>query len=113
MRNVSVIIPAYNEERTIKSVVEKIKRNKSICEIIVVNNASTDNTAIEAESAGAKTIFCKQKGKGYAMQKGIDQAKGEIILFLDADICNYRCNVVNSLVKPIQGRTSGFYKIDI
>ena len=44
MKNVSIIIPAYNEEKTIGQVIDLIKENNNECEIIVVDNCCTDNT---------------------------------------------------------------------
>ena len=72
---ISVIIPAYNEEENIKTVINICKNNDNVDEIIVVNNLSTDKTEEIAKSEGARVVFCGQKGKGYAMEKGIKEAK--------------------------------------
>ncbi len=64
---VSVIIPAFNEERTIGEVVKIAKNNPFVDEVIVVNDASTDRTPIIAKKSGAKVInFKENKGKGWA-----------------------------------------------
>jgi len=98
---ITVIIPAYNEEGNLGQVIDEIKNSKNLNEIIVVDNASTDKTAQIAQEHGTKVVFCKDKGKGYAMEKGLQYAKNEIVIFLDADVKNYVDNVVNVLAKPI------------
>ena len=60
---VTVIIPALNEEKNIGKVIDKIRNSKNLDEIIVVNNASTDNTAEVARQHNAKVVFCENKGK--------------------------------------------------
>ena len=107
---VSVIIPAYNEEKNIKTVINICKNNKNVDEIIVVNNLSTDKTEEIARNAGAKVVFCGQKGKGYAMEKGIKEAKNSCIVFLDGDIKDYQENVVELLANPILEGRADFVK---
>ncbi len=80
---ISVIIPAYNEEKGIAKTIEKIP--KEVFEIIVVDNNSTDKTAEVAKKLGAKVIRETKQGYGYALQKGFKEAKGDIIVTLDAD----------------------------
>ena len=86
---ISVIIPAYNEEENIKTVIDICKENKDVSEIIVVNNLSTDRTEEIARKDGAKVVFCGKQGKGYAMETGIEEAQNECIVFLDGDISDY------------------------
>ncbi|XRO77709.1 glycosyltransferase family 2 protein [Methanocaldococcus sp. 10A] len=90
MKKVSIVIPAYNEEKAIgktidliKSTIEDIKNYKF--EIIVVNNNSTDNTEKIAKEKGAKVIFEGKKGYGNAYKEGLSNAKGDIIITGDAD----------------------------
>jgi glycosyltransferase involved in cell wall biosynthesis len=73
--NIKVIIPAFNEENAIGKVINAIPGNLA-SEVIVVNNASTDNTAIIAKSAGATVLDESQKGYGRACLKGINYLKG-------------------------------------
>lgn len=107
---ISVIIPAYNEEENIKTVIDICKRNKDVSEIIVVNNLSTDRTEEIALKEGAKVVFCDKQGKGYAMEVGIKEAKNECIVFLDADISDYSHDVVSQLAKPILSDNIDFVK---
>lgn len=99
---VSVVIPAYNEEPRILEVLNVVKKSNLIDEIIVVNDGSKDKTAEVAQSAGVKVINLeKNYGKGKAMKVGIDEAKGEIILFLDADLQNLTLKHIEDLLFPV------------
>lgn len=107
---ISVILPALNEEKNIAKVLKVIQESKNIDEIIVVDNNSTDNTGLIAKEMGAKVILCKKKGKGYAMETGLDVAIGDIVVFVDADICNYKKGFINNLVDPILNKKADFVK---
>ena len=77
---ISIVIPALNEEgivgKTVRSVpVDKLNEKGLETEIIVVDNASTDNTAKEAEEAGARVVFGAKRGYGNAYLKGFKEAK--------------------------------------
>lgn len=110
MKNVSVIIPAFNEQKCIRKVIRLVKKNENVNEIIVVDNNSTDATAMLAEKEGAKVVFCKDQGKGYAMEKGLQEAKNESIVFIDADINNYSKDVIEKLAEPIVNGEADFVK---
>ena len=91
----SVIIPAYNEEKrlpgTLDSIAEYIKSMKKEVEVIVVVDGSRDNTKQVAESykdkiAGLRVLdYGDNRGKGFAVKTGMLEAKGEYVLFMDAD----------------------------
>ena len=82
--NTSVIIPAFNEEESIGYVLE-LMTNLDIHEIIVVDGGSTDKTAEIAEGKGVRVIHEIRPGYGRACEAGVEQAQGEIVVFLDAD----------------------------
>ncbi len=88
----SVIIPARNEEETIRLLLQDLMAQKTtIHEIICVDDASTDKTLEVATSFGVRTISIKDKpkdwtGKSWACQKGAMVATGDMLLFLDADV---------------------------
>jgi len=86
--DISLVIPAYNEERwlgdTLKSVCENGKGKFK--EVIVVDNASTDRTAeIAASYPGVRVVREDRKGTGYARERGFREATGDIVGFMDAD----------------------------
>jgi glycosyltransferase involved in cell wall biosynthesis len=83
----SVVIPAYNEELLITECIRSIKQSlKSIkYEIIVVDNGSTDNTALLAKEAGAIVLTECRKGITRARQTGFELASYELVAFIDAD----------------------------
>jgi glycosyltransferase involved in cell wall biosynthesis len=85
--SVSVIIPAHNEAQTIADMTQACLANTpEVLEVIVVDDGSTDGTAEAALAAGADVIRLERnQGKGAAMQRGIDHARGDILLFIDAD----------------------------
>lgn len=90
MDAVSVVIPAYNEEGTIRNVVtevEKILRQQSVSpEIIVVDDGSIDNTAQRAAEAGARVLRHRSnRGYGAALKTGIASASKKYIVITDAD----------------------------
>jgi len=101
--NSVVIIPAYNEEKSIAKVIGDIPKDV-VSEVIVVNNSSNDNTESIALNAGAKVLFEKQKGYGAACLKGIDYLKEhtpDIVVFLDGDYSDYPEEIID-LIKPIK-----------
>lgn len=103
MPSIKVIIPAYNEEDSIAKVINDIP--KSVEEVIVVSNNSTDDTEINARNAGATVLSETRKGYGYACLKGMDyvakqQQQPDIIVFLDGDYSDYP-EELTKIVAPI------------
>jgi len=102
---ISVVIPALNEEgivgKTVKSVpVDKLKENGLDVEIVVVNNASTDNTANEASEAGARVVYEEKRGYGNAYLKGFSESKGDIVVMGDAD-STYPFETTYEFIQPL------------
>lgn len=101
---VSIVLPMYNEEKTIKAVLEKLPNNKGI-EVIVVNDHSTDNSLKEIEKVKLKReirVINHKKNRGYggAIKSGVKNAKGNIIVTMDTDGQHSPDDIFN-LVKPI------------
>lgn len=86
---ITVIIPALNEERTVGDVVTQCARSERVDQIIVINNASSDNTASVAKASGAEVIDCPTIGLGNAIKAGLRVAKNEWVIKVDADITNF------------------------
>ncbi|NLA71938.1 MAG: glycosyltransferase family 2 protein [Clostridiaceae bacterium] len=89
---VSIIIPVRNEENNLSLLLNDLSRQTlPVCEIICVDDGSEDATAQVVRSWGAKLISAHNKpngwlGKSWACKRGADVAKGEVFLFLDADV---------------------------
>ena len=121
INKLSIIIPVYNEEKTIKIVLESLKKldliNKIKKEIIVVNDFSKDNTEkivkdYISENKEDKIIYlCHKKnlGKGAALNTGLKNFTGDIVVFQDADL-EYDPNEFNELLIPfIKGQANVVY----
>jgi glycosyltransferase involved in cell wall biosynthesis len=84
---ISLIIPAYNEEKYIRECLSSVEKyGKDFFEVIVVNNASTDKTALIAESFPfVRVVYQPQKGLLWARQKGFEESSGDILAYMDSD----------------------------
>lgn len=100
---VSIIIPAFNEEKNISRVLDTLYSLKEPYEILVVNDGSNDKTSDIVRSYGLQVLdLQKNMGKSYAMWTGLEKTEGEVILFLDADLIGLKSEQVRKLVTPIQ-----------
>jgi glycosyltransferase involved in cell wall biosynthesis len=103
---ISVIIPCYNEKKTIKEIIYKIQNLDNIkTQIIIVDDCSTDGTREilknEIENKVSKIIYnATNQGKGYCIKSALEFADEEIILIQDADL-EYDPNEYQKLIKPI------------
>jgi glycosyltransferase involved in cell wall biosynthesis len=87
--NVSLVIPVYNEEKTLGIIIRAAKKADYIGEVIIVDDGSTDNSRAIAEQEGAKVIaHDSNQGKGKTLKTGVSQCSGKYVLFMDADIRN-------------------------
>ncbi|HTD95236.1 MAG TPA: glycosyltransferase [Chitinophagaceae bacterium] len=106
----TVVIPALNEENTIRQVVAFCQACPLVTEVIVVDDKSEDNTVSLAEAAGAKVIISQMRGKGISMKEGIEASLNEMIIFLDADIDPYPDQSIEKLAAPLVADTADFVK---
>ncbi len=102
-KRVSVVIPAFNEEKSIAHVIDTVKKVSNITEIIVVDDGSEDKT-YELASQYDDVILLKHnknKGKGSAMKTGLKKVSNDIVLFLDADLSEINQYQVEAIIQPI------------
>lgn len=107
---ISVIIPAYNEEKNIRRVIRLVKRHPGVSEVIVMDDRSSDDTIAEARKEKAMVITSTSRGKGSSMREGMMIAKNEILVFLDADIPNYTSDLIQILTAPLIADEADFVK---
>ncbi|MBO8127705.1 MAG: glycosyltransferase family 2 protein [Peptococcaceae bacterium] len=98
---VSVVIPAFNEADRIGDTVRAAKSLPGIDEIVVVDDCSNDGTADEAAKNGARVLRLPyNQGKGQALNHGIREARGDILVFLDGDL-GATAKEAAKLIQPI------------
>ena len=102
-QSIDVIIPAFNEEKSIAKVIGEIPK-ELVRKIVVVNNGSTDNTRKVAADAGATVLDEPRPGYGYACLKGIGyinhSSVPDVLVFLDGDYSDYP-EEMTLLIRPI------------
>lgn len=100
----SVIVPVYNEENTVSTILKKLADQPDVSEIIVVNDGSTDATERKIKAFKHKKISYFKKangGKGSAIQLGLKYATKEYVLIQDADL-EYDPEDIPALLNPIK-----------
>lgn len=101
---ISAIVPVFNEEKTIESVVKRLIKHPLINEVICVNDGSQDKSSkiLKLFKKEVKLINLRRNhGKGHALAEGVKKATGEIVTFFDADLTNLSSNHINSLLDPL------------
>lgn len=107
---VSVCIPARNEESTIGDLVSAVVSHPRADEVIVVDHASNDATAAVARAAGARVVsaddvlpeFGPALGKGDVLWRSVHVARGDVIVWLDADLRSYTDEYLTNLIGPLE-----------
>jgi glucosyl-3-phosphoglycerate synthase len=119
---ISVVLPALNEAETVGEIVAAIRRDlveavPLVDELVVIDSRSTDDTAARAVEAGAKVfaqdeILCDLEpldGKGEALWKSLAVTTGDLLVFVDADLREFRTSFVTGLVGPLLADPSVMY----
>jgi glycosyltransferase involved in cell wall biosynthesis len=104
--NLTVIIPVFNEFKSIHEILRRVQATKLASEIIVVDDGSTDGTrealaALDGKEAIRVILHDKNRGKGSAVRTGISAARGDVLLIQDADL-EYDPREYQDLLKPIE-----------
>ena len=84
-RQVSVVFPAYNEEAGIAAAVRDFLACPAVDEVVVVDNNSRDHTAALAAEAGGRVVTETRQGYGYALRRGLQEARGDYIVLSEPD----------------------------
>ena len=114
----SVVIPIFNEEKTIERIVDEVLGEQTPKEIIIIDDGSTDGTWSIIQKSKSIALRSKNqnyneklkiirneknKGKGYSVRKGIQEATGDVLIIQDADL-EYNPNDYSRLLEPILER---------
>ncbi|HEY6041291.1 MAG TPA: glycosyltransferase family 2 protein [Anaerolineae bacterium] len=84
-KTVSVILPAYNEEKYIRAATQDFNLAGVVDEVVVVDNNSRDRTAEQAAQTTARVVFETNQGYGNALQRGLREARGDLIVMAEPD----------------------------
>ena len=100
---VAAVVPAYNEENRIATVLAAIKGAKLVDEIVVVNDGSTDGTykVVSSDPAVTAVSLNCNLGKGGAMCAGAAATDADVLLFLDADLIGLKSEQIDELIAPV------------
>src|SRR6516165_7079200 len=111
MSSVAIILPAYNEELTISATIEDFHRELPEATIVVVNNASTDNTfavatrTLDTLAASGIVVNEPRPGKANAVRTGLRKVDADIYVMADADL-TYPAKHIHELIKPIRDNSA-------
>ncbi|GAG86243.1 unnamed protein product, partial [marine sediment metagenome] len=102
---VSIVLPCLNEEKTIVQCVQEAQAalaEAGVCgEVVIADNGSTDKSVELAKAEGGRIVHVKPRGYGNALYHGLQAAKGDFLVFLDADL-TYEFSHIPRFVKELQ-----------
>jgi len=103
-KNVSVIVPIFNEEKTVENIIKCLLTSPLVNEVICVNDGSTDESLKILKEFGKKikvVSFIKNYGKGHALAEGIKKSQSEIVVFFDSDLIRFCHGHIEAILDPI------------
>jgi glycosyltransferase involved in cell wall biosynthesis len=111
-RTISVVIPTLNEAASLREVVERVQRLPEVCEIIVSDGGSRDETCQIAANLSCKVIR-GAAGRGGQMRRGVEEAKGDVVLLLHADtwLPPEAGQAVLNCLRDVSVSGGGFWKV--
>ncbi len=100
---ISCVVPAYNEAKRITNVIETLVNHNLIDEVIVVNDCSTDNTREIIEKISGIIVVNQEVngGKTKAVLTGVNKAKNDLVMLIDADLIGLSEKAIDDLVNPV------------
>lgn len=106
MPTVTVVIPAFNEEKTITDTIRALKKRPEVDNILVVNDGSSDNTSALARQEEVEVLdLPSNRGKGAAMNSALEHINTDIIAFVDGDLGSAAGEVHKILAPVLEGKT--------
>jgi glycosyltransferase involved in cell wall biosynthesis len=109
----TVVIPVYNEEKTVGEMIRQVRAEPHSKQIIAVNDGSTDNTESVLRSLAADGMdiisYSPNRGKGYALRQAFEKATGDIVIIQDADLEYYPDEYGLLIEKIVQGKADVVY----
>ncbi|MGI8840480.1 MAG: glycosyltransferase family 2 protein [Caulobacteraceae bacterium] len=102
-KRISCVVCAYNEEDRIRNILDAVDGHPALAEVIVVNDGSTDRTeALLRTYSDVRVIsYAPNRGKTYALSRGIAAAKGDWLMLLDADLAGVTAADIDALADPV------------
>jgi glucosyl-3-phosphoglycerate synthase len=107
---IDVLVPARDEAKTIGRVVTGLRGSLPGSRVIVVDNASSDDTGGQAAAAGAEVLHCAEVGLGHAMRRGLEAASSSRVLRTDGDIGQFDYGRLRALVASPASLTRAIFK---
>ncbi len=108
--NVTVIIPALNEQERIASVVTYALSDPATAQVIVIDDSSIDDTVQLARAAGATVYTSSMLGKGGSMKDGLAYVKTPYVAYLDGDLAGLEDHIISRMCSPLANDEADFVK---